>query len=270
MRARYYDPQLGRFVSEDPLGLAAGINPYAYTGNDPVNFRDPTGEGCERDLTRRAVDAMSSPVGAELDVVPVDETGREVGAAFVACGGETTCTIDYQIWYNPVTGVVNDVLILNISCEVVGGQGGHPGGSPGGGPGSGGTGQGPNPPKEGPQGPSCPLTVPPVVQAAGVDAYSRSLATGKEQANAVYGNKWEPVAKIIRNGVDFVRFVYYTKGLTALTHGHLQIGPDDHNYGTVSPDDIAVAVHARKPFYAYSKDSISVAYPDSTHMTCAR
>jgi len=42
-RARYYDPELGRFLSEDPIGLAGGINLYAYVGNDPVNARDPYG-----------------------------------------------------------------------------------------------------------------------------------------------------------------------------------------------------------------------------------
>jgi len=42
-RARYYDPALGRFISEDPIGLEGGVNQYAYAGNDPVNFRDPTG-----------------------------------------------------------------------------------------------------------------------------------------------------------------------------------------------------------------------------------
>jgi RHS repeat-associated protein len=42
-RARYYDPQLGRFISEDPIGLAGGINGYVYGRNDPVNARDPSG-----------------------------------------------------------------------------------------------------------------------------------------------------------------------------------------------------------------------------------
>jgi len=43
MRARYYDPQLGRFLSEDPLGIAGGMNLYPYGGNDPINTRDPSG-----------------------------------------------------------------------------------------------------------------------------------------------------------------------------------------------------------------------------------
>src|SRR2546429_406610 len=42
-RARFYDPQLGRFISEDPIGLAGGINSFAYVGNNPVLYRDPSG-----------------------------------------------------------------------------------------------------------------------------------------------------------------------------------------------------------------------------------
>ena len=42
-RARYYDPVAGRFISQDPIGLAGGINPYAYGENDPMNMSDPFG-----------------------------------------------------------------------------------------------------------------------------------------------------------------------------------------------------------------------------------
>jgi RHS repeat-associated protein len=44
MRARYYDPAVGRFISEDPLGFGGGdVNLFAYVQNDPVNRIDPLG-----------------------------------------------------------------------------------------------------------------------------------------------------------------------------------------------------------------------------------
>ena len=43
-RARQYDPKLGRFISEDPIGFAGGdINLYGYVLNRPTMFRDPLG-----------------------------------------------------------------------------------------------------------------------------------------------------------------------------------------------------------------------------------
>ncbi|MGI8819584.1 MAG: RHS repeat-associated core domain-containing protein [Chthoniobacterales bacterium] len=43
-RARAYSPALGRFMSEDPTGFAAGdANLFRYCGGDPVNRMDPMG-----------------------------------------------------------------------------------------------------------------------------------------------------------------------------------------------------------------------------------
>lgn len=42
-RSRYYSPEVGRFISEDPAGLVGGLNRYAYVGNNAINRIDPDG-----------------------------------------------------------------------------------------------------------------------------------------------------------------------------------------------------------------------------------
>src|ERR1700758_4323966 len=42
-RARYYDPNIGRFLSEDPAGFRADVDFYRYVHNRSVDFVDPSG-----------------------------------------------------------------------------------------------------------------------------------------------------------------------------------------------------------------------------------
>uniref|UniRef100_UPI001B80340B RHS repeat domain-containing protein n=1 Tax=Desulfobulbus elongatus TaxID=53332 RepID=UPI001B80340B len=61
---RYYDPDIGRYLSADPIGLEAGINLYAYVNNDPVNWIDiwglcrKSGEGVMDCVNRQAEEAF--------------------------------------------------------------------------------------------------------------------------------------------------------------------------------------------------------------------
>ena len=41
--ARYYDPEIGRWLTPDPLGMVDGPNTYLYVNNNPVNLVDPYG-----------------------------------------------------------------------------------------------------------------------------------------------------------------------------------------------------------------------------------
>ncbi len=45
-RFRYYDPDVGRFVSQDPIGLFGGVNLYQFAPN-PIEWIDPLGLRCD-------------------------------------------------------------------------------------------------------------------------------------------------------------------------------------------------------------------------------
>jgi RHS repeat-associated protein len=46
LRARYYDPAAGQFLTRDPLEAQTG-HPYGYAASNPVNMTDPTGMDCD-------------------------------------------------------------------------------------------------------------------------------------------------------------------------------------------------------------------------------
>ncbi|MFC5286625.1 RHS repeat-associated core domain-containing protein [Actinokineospora guangxiensis] len=90
LRDRYYSPAQQRFVSEDPIGLAGGVNLYAYVENSPTNLVDPTGHhpmvvGC----------LVGGALGGALDYAGQRLSGRKVdwgwggvgGAAAAGCAG---------------------------------------------------------------------------------------------------------------------------------------------------------------------------------------
>ena len=71
LRARYYDPDTGRFISEDPA--LDGENWYVYCDNDPVNMVDPTGMwggDVHKAMTRKAFNKIRKKLGWEKGEYP--------------------------------------------------------------------------------------------------------------------------------------------------------------------------------------------------------
>ena len=70
-RARYYDPVLKRFISEDPIGLDGGVNVFGYVDGDPISWTDPEG------LTGGPISLGSGWTG-RLDAVPASPAVFEI------------------------------------------------------------------------------------------------------------------------------------------------------------------------------------------------
>ena len=82
LRARYYDPGIGRFLSQDPLPTG---NLYAYVGSNPVNFIDPSGLHCKAWHPHHCVQG-----GADVAVDVLEETAGVVVHSAAAAASEAT------------------------------------------------------------------------------------------------------------------------------------------------------------------------------------
>jgi len=125
-RARYYAPQLGRFLMTDPVGYASDLNLYAYVGNDPTDLVDPTGlynceEGSEEycDLIDLAIlqaqKALKKLHGKERETVQEDLKllgTRNDGNNVTVVGGETNFNAPIQ------TDVSNGKATITINYRV--------------------------------------------------------------------------------------------------------------------------------------------------------
>jgi RHS repeat-associated protein len=101
LRNRWYDPQSGRFLTQDPIGLAGGVNLYAYAGNNPVSFSDPFG------LCQKCV-SNDDDGGGSCDY---DEDGSEAPSEIAAHNSvHATSALGQAAW--DALGIFNTALEL--------------------------------------------------------------------------------------------------------------------------------------------------------------
>jgi RHS repeat-associated protein len=128
-RARYYDPEAGRFLSRDPIGFSSGdTNLYAYVSGDPVNLVDPSGLQAKIDPPGVGGSSSASPSSCgcppkstvELTLqllvgVSFIETGAAVagaGALIIATGGPVGVVAGIPLVAAGVTIVVLGIEVL--------------------------------------------------------------------------------------------------------------------------------------------------------------
>jgi YD repeat-containing protein len=89
--ARYYDPGTGRFLQRDPIGIAGGLNVYAYVGNSPLYGIDPSGLFS---LAGAQKGATLGLVGSAIRGAPLPIAGA-IGLLGFVVGGWEESDFDY-------------------------------------------------------------------------------------------------------------------------------------------------------------------------------
>lgn len=103
MQARYYDPLIGRFYANDPIGFrdVHSFNRYAYANNNPYKYVDPDGRAALNPVTGAMAGSAFGPVGTVVGGivggVALYYTGKGIQQTVVAISESGNKSVDDRI-----------------------------------------------------------------------------------------------------------------------------------------------------------------------------
>jgi len=130
--ARYYDPELGRFLTRDPVGgrttVPQALNPYSYCLNNPLKYIDPDGRdpvNCDKYKKEKEKVLQYSHVPQKLDYVYLPEDAEWfIYFIIIMCGGGLAIMAialapAFLVWLAPVAKAFILTYGLRIAVQVI-------------------------------------------------------------------------------------------------------------------------------------------------------
>jgi len=115
---RWYDSEIGKWISRDPIGMKGGINTYEYVGNNSVNYNDPSGlitAKCFQKFLNCANSKVAGFLGRRVWGMMEDVATR---FAFCVVGAGGSCLVTGPGWLHCT--VVSSAA-CNVTITVLGG-----------------------------------------------------------------------------------------------------------------------------------------------------
>jgi RHS repeat-associated protein len=126
-RARYYHPEIGRFLQPDPIGYAGGMNLYGYCGNNPVMRKDAHGlfndfDGMSYSEVMKLAESFRPPASKKLKpeelLRKLGSYGNPYGRMTISRAGAPSqyysSTVEAKVYYRMVAdALTSDYGILN-------------------------------------------------------------------------------------------------------------------------------------------------------------